>query len=106
MSTKKNCWEYMKCGREKAGRNVALLGVCPVAMPNDYDGVNDGSQAGRFCWTVSDSYCIETKNEIKSNVERLHNCMECLFFRIVEEEQGKEFAFTPSKVNISTKTEV
>ena len=25
-----NCWEYMKCGREKGGEKADELGVCPA----------------------------------------------------------------------------
>jgi len=28
---KKNCWEFMKCGREPGGVNAIELGVCRAA---------------------------------------------------------------------------
>ena len=41
-----NCWEYFRCGREKGGKRVAELGVCPAATCNR-DGTNGGIAGGR-----------------------------------------------------------
>ena len=52
----KNCWEIMKCGREPNGKNEHL-GVCPAAVPGEFDGMNNGKYGGRFCWNLAGSFC-------------------------------------------------
>lgn len=87
----KNCWEVMKCGREPNGRNEKL-GICPAAKPNDFNGVNNGEFGGRFCWTFAGTFC---KGEIQGSVaKKMQNCIECAFFNIVNEEEGKKFLLT------------
>jgi len=43
---KLNCWEFMKCGRERGGNMVEQLGVCP-AFPDN--GQSCANVAGTFC---------------------------------------------------------
>ena len=54
---RKNCWEEMKCGRESGGKNADELGVCPAAIDKEFEGVNKGEKAGRFCWAVGGTFC-------------------------------------------------
>ena len=53
MKKKLNCWEYWRCGREPNGINVSKLGKCSVPVSKEYDGVNNGKNAGRCCWKVA-----------------------------------------------------
>jgi len=54
---KLNCWEYFRCGREPAGKNVVSEGVCPAAVTKATDGSNAGKNAGRVCWIVAGTLC-------------------------------------------------
>ena len=57
MVKKKNCWEYMQCGREPGGRNAPEAGGCPAAVDTTHDGINSGCCGGRFCWAVAGTLC-------------------------------------------------
>jgi hypothetical protein len=84
-----NCWEYYKCGREVRGINSGELGTCPAStLPNSH-GTNGGSNSGRYCWTVKGTLCDA---EVQGGLEdKLLNCINCSFFKLVNYEQGREF---------------
>ena len=87
----KNCWEAMKCGREPNGKNEEL-GVCPAAMPGEYDGMNNGQYSGRFCWNLAGSFC---KGIIQGSIaQKINNCLDCAFFNVVKDEEGDQFILT------------
>ncbi|UCD66691.1 MAG: hypothetical protein JSW69_03455 [Deltaproteobacteria bacterium] len=87
----KNCWEVMKCGREPNGKNENL-GICPAALPNKFDGVNNGRLAGRFCWAFAGTFC---KGEVLGTIaKKINNCLDCAFFQRVNEEEGDKFILT------------
>jgi len=72
-----NCWEYKKCGREPRGKNVHMLGVCPVAGDTTADGLNDGKNGGRLCWVILQKavcYECEFRNMIISKTGFLSSC--------------------------------
>lgn len=54
---KLNCWEFKKCGRERKGKNVQEMGVCPAALDDSFDGINGGIHGGRICWAVAGTFC-------------------------------------------------
>ena len=90
---KQNCWEVMKCGRQMKGKNVKELGVCPAAVSNKYDGINDGMYGGRFCWAIAGTLC---GGEIQGTyATKLKNCLNCKFLKKVDSEQGRHFFLTP-----------
>ena len=90
---RRNCWEVMKCGREPGGQKAGERGICPAAVANEYDGVNKGRHAGRFCWVVSGTLC---KGEVQGTfAKRFKDCLNCRFLKLVEEEEGRFFALTP-----------
>ncbi len=60
---RKNCWEVKKCGRQPGGEKVDELGVCPAAVPNEYDGTNKGNHGGRFCWQLQALSVVENHKE-------------------------------------------
>lgn len=91
---KKNCWEFMLCGREQGGDRAAELGVCPVALSNPYDNVNRGRYAGRFCWAVK-----ATSSNKRTYAENLLNCFNCEFQKLVQEEEGRQFVLLPTKAS-------
>jgi len=86
MAGKVNCWEFMKCGREPGGAKAMELGVCPAAICEEADGLNDGKNGGRICWAVTGTLCggeVQGTFAMKSV-----SCMACDFYRLVKQEQG------------------
>ncbi len=92
--SKINCWEYHQCGREPGGANAARLGVCLGATASFVDGINDGQNAGRCCWTIAGTFCHGQAQGTFSNKYGI--CKECDFYRSVEQEQGYGFALKAS----------
>ena len=79
---KKNCWEFMKCGRELGGDKADELGVCPVSSFLSADGLNGGVNGGRIC-------CIIDKNGCRDNLmHREDLCFKCEFRYNVSNEEG------------------
>jgi hypothetical protein len=92
MADKKNCWEFMKCGREPGGIHVAELGICRATMTLKFDGVNGGEYAGRFCWQVAGTYC---NGELQGTfAAKLQDCIQCPFFLAVARQEGESLVFT------------
>jgi tRNA A-37 threonylcarbamoyl transferase component Bud32 len=81
-----NCWEYKKCGREPGGEKAFQLGVCPAAMDQSFDGINQGDHAGRFCWAVAGTFCGEVAQG--TFAEKRESCLGCDFFNKVRAEEG------------------
>jgi len=91
-----NCWEYFHCGRETRGINIDKLGVCPASMRNEFNGINGGLSAGRYCWTVYGTLC---HNKMQGDLEdKLLNCINCSFFKLVNYEEGREFTLLTEEV--------
>ena len=87
--TKQNCWEFMKCGREPNGSNADNLGVCPASTAESQNNINNGVNAGRFCWKVAGTLCFDTtKGTYASSIA---SCLQCPFFKKVKAEEGKYF---------------
>jgi hypothetical protein len=63
-----NCWEYMKCGRERGGSKADELGVCP-AYPDD--GKNCAYIAGTICDGKTQGFFAH----------KMLNCMKCEFYK-------------------------
>ena len=83
---KQNCWEFKNCGRTPGGAKAGELGVCPAATLTEFEGVNGGKCAGRFCWKVSGTYC---KGEVQGSfASKYANCVLCDFFTAVKNEEG------------------
>lgn len=91
---KKNCWDIKKCGRQQGGENVQTMGTCPAAVSNDFDGVNYGEFGGRFCWAIKDA-CSGGKPSA-NRVARLKNCINCMVFKVIQDEEGNGFVMMPS----------
>jgi hypothetical protein len=83
---KKNCWEYMNCGREPDGRNTEKLGVCPAATAAVYNGINDGINGGRFCWLVVGT--LSFAPILGTFAAGMSTCLECPFFNEVKQQEG------------------
>ncbi len=79
-----NCWEYMKCGREKGGINAEKSGVCPAAADNVFHGFNSGINGGRICWLMAGTFC---NGRIQGTfAEKQHSCKNCEFYRQVQNQ--------------------
>lgn len=76
-----NCWEVMKCGREKGGLYAGKLGVCPAAVDESLSGMNGGLNGGRMCWAVAGTFCAD-HTEGAPAVLRF-SCADCEFFKRV-----------------------
>lgn len=77
-----NCWDFMNCGREAGGRNVAEKGICP-AYP-------DG---GKTCARVAGTLC---KGEIQGTFAvKLMECLHCSYYRSEHyDRQYRSFTLT------------
>ena len=91
MNEKRNCWQVMGCGREPGGIHAADLGICPAAVAAKHDGTNGGKNAGRFCWFVAGTFCL---NQVQGTfATKFENCLKCSFLRGVLKEEGESFVF-------------
>ncbi len=63
-----NCWEFMKCGREKNGHRESELGTCP-AYPSH--GVHCARVAGTMCGgQIQGTFAV-----------KLASCLKCDFYK-------------------------
>ena len=85
-AAKINCWEYMRCGRERGGAAAEELGVCPAAVDATFDGINSGVCAGRFCWAVGGTLCGGVRQG--TFARKRDSCVECHFYQRVQAEEG------------------
>ncbi|MFC1591927.1 two-CW domain-containing protein [Thermodesulfobacteriota bacterium] len=92
---RKNCWEVLHCGREPGGKNVKVAGVCPAATRRDYDGVNGGTNSGRFCWVVAGTLCEGTIQG--THAQKILTCIHCKFFKMVQDEESFDFKQLPDE---------
>lgn len=106
MTTSKiNCWEFKKCGREPGGANVEELGVCPATIERKFDEIHCGKNAGRTCWAITGTLC---GNEVQGTfAKKLKSCVECDFYKFVKDEESDDFIqnnvfFELSEKRIST----
>lgn len=91
---KLNCWEIKQCGREPGGANAATMGVCRTASDNRSNGINNGKNGGRVCWTIAGTFCGK-ETECKFAQEQA-SCMACEVFRKVKTEEGADFSMLKS----------
>lgn len=82
-----NCWEFKKCGREPGGINVTELGICPVAVEHNLDGVHGGKNGGRCCWIFPVFFSFGTEST-KNFDEKLEVCRSCDFYISVKDSEG------------------
>jgi hypothetical protein len=86
---KVNCWQFKKCGRQPSGEKVDELGVCPAALEGAADGINSGVDGGRSCWALAGTLC---GGKVQGTfATKLANCMQCDFYKLVLQEEGKNF---------------
>ncbi len=66
MTDKVNCWEFMKCGREKTKD-------CPAVTKN----------SGKICWMVAGTMCGGKPQG--TFVEKAGNCKKCEYYKYMNE---------------------
>ena len=81
---KANCWEILGCGYGPGSRDP-----CPAATDTTSDGVNDGLNAGRICWTVPGTHCFARGQTFFA--DKLDACLVCPFLKQVRAEQAGDF---------------
>ena len=91
---KRNCWEFMACGREPGGDRAATEGVCRAATERLLDGVNGGSRGGRACWALVGTFAMD--RHMCGNSPELA-CIYCDFFRSVVREEMPDLEM-PSEI--------
>lgn len=100
MTSRKNCWEVLRCGREPGGDRADELGVCPAAEAEDCDGINSGVKGGRFCWAIAGTLC---HGEVQGMFAmKIDTCINCPFLRQVETEEGERFLLHPEQATEDT----
>jgi serine/threonine protein phosphatase PrpC len=82
----RNCWEFMKCGREPGGKEARRLGICPAAVETNFNGFNEGINAGRLCWLVAGTFCGGMVQG--SFADKCVSCKQCDFYQTVHREKG------------------
>ncbi|HLJ50825.1 MAG TPA: hypothetical protein VKU01_32665 [Bryobacteraceae bacterium] len=91
---KLNCWEFKKCGREPGGARVAELGSCRASRMESAHGVNGGVNGGRLCWSLTGTLC---GGKVQGSfAQKLVNCMECDFYKLVRQQEGPRLTIMPS----------
>jgi hypothetical protein len=92
---KLNCWEFKKCGREEGGSNSSEFGVCVANTEIRANGIHDGKNGGRACWVIAGTQC---GGKVQGTfAQKLRNCLECDFFKVVGSEEGWNLK-TPEKI--------
>ena len=92
--TTKNCWEFWRCGRQPGNHKMHALGVCPAATAVECDGINQGTNGGRFCWFVAGTLCC--RGEVAGMFAwKFGDCLQCDFYRSVEKQEGSSFVAEP-----------
>jgi methyl-accepting chemotaxis protein len=84
-----NCWEVEACGLEPEGKNVSTRGICPVAVEERADGIHQGINGGRCCWSITGTLC---RGEIQgSYTKKIAACLRCDFYKTVKQEEQYKF---------------
>ena len=98
-TTKVNCWEFKKCGRQPGGHKEQELGTCPVTVHGGFNGAHEGKNGGRACWVIAGSLC---GGKIQGTyAQKLNNCWRCEFMNLVKkEEEPTEFGFSATRLGI------
>jgi hypothetical protein len=82
---RKNCWEFMACGKEEGGKRAGRLGICPASTATGLHAIHGGMNAGRACWTIEGTLC--RKNSPESLGEKKAFCQSCSFYRVFLSEE-------------------
>jgi hypothetical protein len=84
-----NCWEFCECGRQPGGDKVDIYGPCPAPLNEKCEGINNGQNAGRYCWKA-----VGTMSDVEPDcpkAKRANDCLECDFFQLIKAQQQESF---------------
>jgi len=95
VTSKKNCWEVMNCGRGPDGQYEHEPGACPTASRTEFNGVNNGLNGGRVCWAVAGTFCNGNIQGVFAT--KIESCLRCAFFRQVAAEEDLDFILRPEE---------
>jgi hypothetical protein len=97
---KKNCWEFMNCGRHPGGPRSQELGICPVSTHDELHGAHGGKNAGRACWVIAGTLC---GGKVQGAfAQKLSNCWRCDFFNEVKrEEDDSSHGFSATRLGMA-----
>ena len=79
----------MGCGREPNGFNMEKYGVCPATIDDTNNGINNGTNSGRYCWRVAGTLCDGEPHGI--DVKRNGTCISCKFYNHVKRQESNAF---------------
>ena len=98
-TSKLNCWEYKKCGRQLGGPKAKELGICPATVEPALNGAHGGKNGGRSCWVIVGSLC---GGKIQGTyAQKLSNCWRCDFMNLVKrEEEPSQYGFSHTRLGI------
>ena len=85
MATNKNCWEVRQCNKIPGGKTDTECEVCPAFTAEHLNGINGGTNGGRFCWTVTGTLCGGERQSVFAI--KIQHCLLCDFFNQVAEEE-------------------
>lgn len=91
---KPNCWDFFQCTRSRHGEKFEGT-PCPVSLMSAYHGCHGGVAAGRACWMIEGTFCIDSKcgvgDERGGYDFKKDQCNRCEFKALVKSEEGNEF---------------
>lgn len=91
-----NCWEIINCGRGPGGNKISEYGVCPAVTNSIVDGLNNGNNGGRICWSIAGTLC---EGRIRGTyAQKRFTCLNCKVFKRVKEEEGHDFVLLPPQM--------
>lgn len=97
-SMKLNCWEFQKCGREANGKHAKQLGICPVYLCSELDGIHGGSNGGRSCWVAGYTKCGGIIKRML--VPHVLECISCNFRKTVIYEERSDCLISDRFLNM------
>lgn len=91
-----NCWEYKQCGREPGGIHVDELGICPASIDEMHNGINNGINGGRICWSIDGMTCAGIPRG--SFFDTFEHCQQCEFYLLVQKQERRHFVVVRNHV--------
>lgn len=82
---RKNCWEFMGCGKEEGGRRAKRHGACPASTETRLHAIHGGTNAGRACWAIEGTLCTSVGPDALEKKKDL--CQSCSFYRALLQEE-------------------
>jgi hypothetical protein len=65
--------------------------VCRASVESNFDGINNGVNAGRYCWKIKVSE--DNHNSSNKTLSTIMDCIDCDFFIKVKADEKNNFNF-------------